>query len=82
MRYKVSFLGALVHMVGCQSVWIDVDESAATALNILDEVEAKFPQIHDQREAVAIVINHEFVPNDYVLSEDDEVVFITRVSGG
>lgn len=79
MQVKVLFFGATADDTGKRSMDFAVNDAAKVA-DTLDQLLSTFPRLshHNLRFAV----NQEYVADDRVLSNGDELAIFTAVSGG
>lgn len=52
------------------------------ANDVLEELGRRNPQFDDWRASIRLAVNQEYVANDHVLHDGDEVAVIPPVSGG
>jgi molybdopterin synthase sulfur carrier subunit len=81
MKVRVLFFSVLREQVGCSEMDV-VMQDPATAKDLLDLLEAKYPVLASYRNSTRVAVNYEYVSADKVLAERDEVALIPPVSGG
>lgn len=79
MEIRVLFFGATADETGERSVdfSVEADRSVQSAFK---EIIDKFPGL--QRHKLMFAVNQEYVPEDRILREGDELAIFTAVSGG
>ncbi len=75
---KVLFFAHLRDAVGEE--YVTVDASGKTVAELKADLAAKYDLA--RMETIMTAINEEFVSNDEVIAEGDEIAFIPPVSGG
>ena len=80
MKIWVLLFGITRDIVGERQIEIELPVDSGTDLlkKILHE---KYPDL-DQLDSVAVAVNNEYVRQDQVLHEQDEIALIPPVSGG
>lgn len=81
MRVKVRFFAILRERSGIEETTAELPEGATVA-ELWSVVRARFPELAAARLRLLYAVNREYVREDHVLREGDEVVFIPPVSGG
>jgi molybdopterin converting factor small subunit len=79
MEIRVLFFGATADETGERSVdfSVEADRSVQSAFK---EIIDRFPGL--QRHKLMFAVNQEYVPEDRILREGDELAIFTAVSGG
>jgi molybdopterin converting factor subunit 1 len=81
MRVKVRFFAILRERSGVDEVGVELAEGA-TIGDLWRTLQARFPKLASGTLRLLYAVNREYVREDHVLHEGDEVVFIPPVSGG
>jgi molybdopterin synthase sulfur carrier subunit len=79
MRVRVLFFGATAALVGTREVEATIDESDSPT-NVLKRFAATHPALRSHRFLFAV--NEEYVADNSLLKEGDELAIFTAVSGG
>lgn len=81
MKVTIKFFARLRELVGAGTLERDVPEKITIA-DLIENLQAEFPQLANVIPRTAIVLNREFVDPATRLTEGDEVAFFPPVSGG
>lgn len=81
MKVDVRLFAGLHQMVGARQVALDVPPGA-TALDLRERFGDAYPATRAFLATLVCAVGEEYVPNDYVLREGDDVALIPPVSGG
>ena len=81
MQVQVLYFGIVKERLGLSDESFDV-ESGATVSGLLDLLKTRHPDFAEGVDSVRIAVNEEYVKNDHVLEDEDEVAVIPPVSGG
>lgn len=81
MKISVLYFSVFQKITGKRSEQFDLDEkvSAEQLFSLMTE---RYPDLSEYKQYLRLAVNQEYQPFDTVLQHDDEVVFITPVSGG
>ncbi|MBK8503699.1 MAG: molybdopterin converting factor subunit 1 [Saprospiraceae bacterium] len=80
MKIKILAFGIAKDILGARTMELDMAESTSVALLKAHLIE-QHPQFSKLR-SLALAINQEYVDDNQIISENDEVVIIPPVSGG
>jgi molybdopterin converting factor subunit 1 len=80
LKLKILCFGITKELLGGFERWIEIpkDSSVEDLKELLLEINPEFEKLKNLR----IAINEEYVDNDVLISENDEIVLIPPVSGG
>lgn len=81
MRVKISYFAGCREAVGQSSDELDFDGEVSVS-EVLNTLVSRYSQLGPIAKIARVAVNHEFVRNDHVLSDGDELVLIPPVSGG
>jgi molybdopterin synthase sulfur carrier subunit len=79
MRVSVLFFGATADETGKRSVEFTIEDSAS-ARTALGKIVESFPPLRNHK--LRFAVNQEYVHDECVLREGDELAIFTAVSGG
>jgi len=79
MQVKVLFFGATADETGMRSIDFALDNAAKVG-ETLSELLSRFPQLNNHK--LRFAVNQEYVAEDRVLNDGDELAVFTAVSGG
>ena len=79
MVIQVLFFGATADAVGVRSKLLEVGAGATTA-QIVDQIASEYDAI--RRHKLVFSVNQEYVSEDVLLKDGDEIGIFTAVSGG
>lgn len=78
---NVKFFAVIRDIVGAADLLMSLPEpSSASAL--VNALGMKYPELGKWRQHLRIAVNNEYVGEDYLLKDADEVALIPPVSGG
>jgi len=80
MQIKVLAFGIARDILGSAEVQYDVREATSVG-GLKDRLMKEYPEFEKLRH-LALAVNSEYVQDDLIISENDEVVIIPPVSGG
>ena len=81
MQVRLLFFATLKDIIGAREMKLDVP-AGATVSDVLTHLETSYPRVKDYRRIVLTAINEEYVAQDAVVNEGDEVAIFPPVSGG
>ena len=81
MKIRVQFFSRLRDVTGSEHLDLDM-KAGATVSDLLAELFARFPKLHDWERSVLVGAGVEFVDRDYVLRTDEEISIMPPVQGG
>ncbi len=81
VRVKVAYFGVLRDLMGCSEQQVELPDSA-TAGQLFAHLQAKTPALERFAQSAAMAVNLEYVKDDRVLRDGDEVAMLPPVSGG
>lgn len=79
MKVQVLFFGATADAVGKRQIEIDLPENIR-ANRAFAEIRKTYPQLNDHK--LLFAVNQEYVKNDEIVRNGDELAVFTAVSGG
>jgi molybdopterin synthase catalytic subunit len=81
MQIRILFFAVIKQTLGTSSIKLEVDEQTniASLRKILEE---KYPEHHGLFQHTLVAVNQNFVTEDDILHQNDEVAFFPPVSGG
>jgi len=79
MKIRVLFFGATADETGKRSIEFPLD-TGRQARSAFKEILDKFPPL--QKHKLLFAVNQEYVADDHILSDGDELAIFTAVSGG
>lgn len=82
LRFKILFFSLLKEHIGTSQLDALFTEATLTGNQLLDKLEALYPIIEEHRASIQLAVNQEYVHQDVLLKNGDEVALITPVSGG
>ncbi len=81
MNVRVKFFAMTRDIVGTSELSVEIPERATTS-ELLDSLIKQYPKLTQWKQYVRVAVNHEYVLQEQVLSQGDEVAIIPPVSGG
>ena len=81
MNVTIKFFARLREAVGSATLNRDVSDNSTIA-DLIKSLQAEFPKLGDIAPRTIVAINQDFVDQDTLLSEGDEVALFPPVSGG
>ena len=81
MNVTVKFFAAARDVAGRESCVLDVPAGATPSL-VLDVLSKEYPRLLQLKHSLRVAVNWEYVAQDHLLSENDELAIIPPVSGG
>ena len=81
MRVRILFFGSLKDLAGKSSDVLELPDGALVR-DVLSHYLALVPRMRELRASLAVAVNQEYAGAETVLSSDDEVALLPRVSGG
>lgn len=81
MTIRVQFFSRLRDVSGSEHLDLEM-KAGATVSDLLAELFARFPKLHDWERSVLVGAGVEFVDRDYVLRADEEISIMPPVQGG
>lgn len=81
MKVKVLFFASMREVVGQRSIEVGLDDGA-TVGSLLLRLQGFYPRLRAPAGSLMTAVNTEYVTQDTVLHEGDEVALIPPVSGG
>ena len=81
MRVKVKFFAILRERAGTAGATKEIKEGS-TMKELWESLQRDYPQLARVEARLLYAVNQNYVNADYVLKEQDEVVFVPPVSGG
>ena len=81
MQVNILFFAALSHDLGQDSCVLDLSDNA-TVVDAIRELTDRFPGLKTHLSHLATAVNHEYVDQEHVLNNGDELALIPPVSGG
>lgn len=81
MKVKVKFFAILRERVGTGEITREIREGT-TVGELWKSLKQEYPKLAPVEMRILFAVNQEYVTQDYVLRERDEVVFVPPVSGG
>ncbi|MBI5215048.1 MAG: molybdopterin converting factor subunit 1 [Ignavibacteriae bacterium] len=81
MNIQVKFFAVTRDIVGASQKTIALPEQATTN-DLLEHLIHCYPKFAEWKPFIRIAVNHEYIIQERVLSEQDEVALIPPVSGG
>ncbi|MEO6590351.1 MAG: MoaD/ThiS family protein [Pyrinomonadaceae bacterium] len=79
MKVQVLFFGATAEAVGEREIEIDLAEKTKAG-NAFAQIVERFPQLSAHK--LLFAVNQEYLSDDTVLQNNDELAIFTAVSGG
>lgn len=79
MKIRVLFFGLTADETGKRSIEIPLD-TGRPAQSAFTEILDTFPQLRKHK--LLFAVNQEYVPDDRILNDGDELAIFTAVSGG
>ena len=79
MQIRVLFFGATADEIGKRSLEFPIEDSASARI-AFDEILKSFPKLNSHN--LLFAVNQEYVTEDRVLQDGDELAIFTAVSGG
>ena len=81
MKVKLLFFASSRSITGDKELTWDIPENA-TVGDMKKELGLQYPKLVGMEKILSIAVNAEYVDDSIVLSDGDEIAFITPVSGG
>jgi len=81
MKIKVRFFARYRDLVGNPETHLQV-QPGTTVSTLKSQIEKQFPQLKTYAANLLVAINGEFVDNDLILKEGDEIALLPPLSGG
>lgn len=81
MNVQVRFFSVARDLVGADERTVTLPEGSK-ASSVVEVLGEEFPPLLDWRRSIRIAVNMEYVQNERILREGDEVALIPPVSGG
>ena len=81
MKIKVKFFAMLRERVGSGEITKEIREGS-TVGELWADLKQEYPKLAPVEMRLLYAVNQNYVNADYVLKEQDEVVFVPPVSGG
>ncbi len=81
MQVKVVYFGVLRDLTGCSEERVELPDHA-TAGQLFAKLQARTPALERFSQSAAMAVNLEYVKDDRVLRDGDEVAMLPPVSGG
>jgi molybdopterin converting factor small subunit len=82
LQFKIRLFSILKAEIGFSSVDAIFTEPTLTGKDLLDKLEALYPPIETHRHSIQLAVNQNYVGDDVLLQNGDEIALITPVSGG
>ena len=79
MQIRVLFFGATADEIGKRSIELPIEDSTS-ARTAFDEILKTFPKLNSHK--LLFAVNQEYVTEDRLLRDGDELAIFTAVSGG
>ena len=81
MRVSVRFFAMFRERAGVSHTEVELPDGASPA-QLLVQLRSRFPSLPSEDSPVLMAVNSEYVSEEAVLQDGDEVAFIPPVSGG
>ncbi|MBT3224677.1 MAG: MoaD/ThiS family protein [Deltaproteobacteria bacterium] len=81
MNIKVLVFAHIKELIGSGSIDLELSEGA-TGNDLLQKMEASFPQIKGHRKYLKLSMNGEYINADATIIQDAEIAIFPPVSGG
>jgi molybdopterin converting factor subunit 1 len=81
MKWKVYLFAVLAERVGGRELFVDCP-AEIRAGDLLDQIAHHHPAVAEVRSVTRLAVNHEYVGDDHLVREGDELALITPTSGG
>lgn len=81
MKIRVKLFSIAKDLAGLEETVFEIP-SGSHAGTVLDQLVARNARFNDWRPSLRLAVNQEYVRNEHLLNEDDEVAVIPPVSGG
>ena len=81
MKVKVLFFASIREITGMQNIGLQLADDT-TVSGLRKELIRKYPKLKCTDTKCAVAVNQEYVADDQILSNGDEVALIPPVSGG
>ena len=81
MEFTVRLFGPEAELAGSSQVTVEID-GPPTCRELREAITRLNPSLAPRATACRFAVNHEFVDDDFLVSERDEVALIGLVSGG
>ncbi|MEK6565911.1 MAG: molybdopterin converting factor subunit 1, partial [Bacteroidota bacterium] len=81
MKVRVKLFSIAKDLAGFEETVVEIP-SGSSAEIVLDQLIARNPRFVDWKPSLRLAVNQEYVRNEHLLSENDEVAVIPPVSGG
>ena len=81
MKVKVKFFAILRERAGTGEITKEIREGS-TMRELWEILQRDYPKLAPVKMRLLYAVNQDYVNADYVLKEQDEVVFVPPVSGG
>lgn len=81
MKVKIKFFAILRERVGAGEITKEIREGC-TMRELWETLKLDYPRLASAQMHLLYAVNQNYVTADYVLKEQDEIVFVPPVSGG
>ena len=81
MKVRILFFASVREAVGCREMEMEIPEGTSAG-DLKTRLVGMYPDLAGIQQSISLAVNAEYVGEEKILHQDDDVAFIPPVSGG